>query len=95
MTAYSRGRNSRADIPFKVGHSNDYERKDPRPLSRYTDQPIILVAPTVGYDLPSRDYPKDQYVEVIKKLLTLHKSSLVLLVGTSHTVLLPNIFMSM
>lgn len=49
----------------------------------YTDQPIILVAPTVGYDLPSRDYPKDQYVEVIKSLLTLHKSGLVLLVGTS------------
>ena len=51
----------------------------------YTDQPIILVVPTVGHHLPSCDYPKDQYVEVIKKLLTLHKSSLVLLVGTpSH-----------
>jgi ADP-heptose:LPS heptosyltransferase len=50
--------------------------------ANYSDQPLILVAPTVGHQLPSRDYPKDQYVDVIKKLLHLHKNHLVLLIGT-------------
>ncbi len=48
--------------------------------------PFVLVAPTVGHMLPMRDYPKEKYVEVIRKLLQLYPSNQVLLVGTpSHS----------
>ena len=48
----------------------------------YSDQPLILVNPTVGYALPGRDYPKEQYVEVIKQLLKRYPKHLVVLTGT-------------
>jgi len=44
--------------------------------------PLILVAPTVGLALPIRDYPKEQYVDVIKKLLQLYPTHRVVLVGS-------------
>ncbi len=43
--------------------------------------PFIAIAPTVGKMLPMRDYPKEQYVEVIKKLLTVFPRHNIVLVG--------------
>lgn len=45
------------------------------------DGPYILVAPTVGKALPVRDYPKEQYVEVIRMLLAQYPEHRILLVG--------------
>lgn len=48
--------------------------------------PLIALAPTVGHMLPMRDYPKEQYVEVVKKLLAMYPGHRVVLVGTpAHT----------
>jgi ADP-heptose:LPS heptosyltransferase len=49
--------------------------------SQYDDQNLILVCPDVGKVLPLRNYPKDYYVEVIKKLLENDPQNLVLLIG--------------
>ncbi len=49
---------------------------------RYASQPLILIAPTVGDVLPMRDYPKDRYVEVIERLLSIYPSHLLVLIGT-------------
>ncbi len=47
---------------------------------------LIVLAPTVGQMLPMRDYPKEMYVEVIKKLLVVYPMHHILLVGTpSHS----------
>jgi ADP-heptose:LPS heptosyltransferase len=48
----------------------------------YKGQPLILIAPTVGSVLPMRDYPKDQYVEVIRELRSIYASHLIVLIGT-------------
>ncbi len=50
------------------------------------DTPFIAIAPTVGKMLPMRDYPKDQYIDVIKKLLSLYPTHSIVLVGMpAHT----------
>jgi ADP-heptose:LPS heptosyltransferase len=46
--------------------------------------PLILVAPTVGKMMPMRDYPKEMFVEVIKKLLSKYPQHSVALVGTPN-----------
>lgn len=47
--------------------------------------PYILLAPTVGRALPVRDYPKEQYVEVVRMLLKAYPSHRLVLIGTpSH-----------
>ena len=51
----------------------------------FSGGPILLVNPTVGRMLPGRDYPKEQYVEVVKQLLKRYPKHLVVLTGTpSH-----------
>ncbi len=44
--------------------------------------PFVLVAPTVGKMLPMRDYPKEQYVEVVRGFLKAHPAHRIVLVGT-------------
>lgn len=46
--------------------------------------PYILVAPTVGHALPMRDYPKEHYVAVIKKLSALYPEKKIVLIGTKE-----------
>jgi len=48
-------------------------------------RPLILLAPTVGEMLPMRDYPKEQYVEVVRQILKLYPEHAVVMVGiASH-----------
>lgn len=49
---------------------------------KYAGQSLIVLAPTVGRMMAIRDYPKDKYVAVVKKLLQLYPNHLVLLIGT-------------
>lgn len=45
-------------------------------------EPLLIIAPTVGKALSIRDYPKDAYVEVIKKLFVACPTHRIVLVGT-------------
>lgn len=48
-------------------------------------RPFMLLAPTVGEMLPMRDYPKEQYVEVVRQILKLYPEHAVVMVGiASH-----------
>jgi ADP-heptose:LPS heptosyltransferase len=62
---------------------NEVKKKVAAAFEKYFGEPLMLVAPTVGEMLPMRDYPKEHYVEVIKKLLNIYPTHRVLLVGTS------------
>ena len=44
-------------------------------------QNLILICPDVGKVLPARNYPKDYYVKVIKRLLEKDSKNLILLIG--------------
>jgi len=50
----------------------------------YKDQELILICPDVGSTLAVRNYPKDFYVKVIKKLLKKDAKNLILLIGVSE-----------
>lgn len=50
----------------------------------YEDRELILICPDVGKVLTARNYPKDSYVEVIKKLLQKDAKNLILLIGVSE-----------
>jgi len=52
----------------------------------YKDQGLILICPDVGSTLTVRNYPKDDYVKVIKKLLQNDAHNLVLLIGVSENI---------
>lgn len=52
--------------------------------SDYNEQDIILVCPDVGKVLPVRNYPAENYVEVINNLLTHFPNYLVLLIGVKE-----------
>jgi ADP-heptose:LPS heptosyltransferase len=48
----------------------------------YQRQPLILVCPDVGGNLPVRNYPQDLYAAAIKKILMKKPECLVVLIGT-------------
>lgn len=50
----------------------------------YRYDSIILISPDVGRTLPIRNYPKDYFVKVIKKLLRNYSDHLILLIGTKE-----------
>lgn len=47
-------------------------------------EPILTVAPTVGWALSIRDYPKDLYVDALRKLLAAYPKHVIVLVGTNE-----------
>ncbi len=46
-------------------------------------RPLVLLAPTVGEMLPMRDYPKEQYVEVVRQILANYPEYAVVMVGVA------------
>jgi ADP-heptose:LPS heptosyltransferase len=67
----------RSDLEIK----QNVVRKIKNLYAEYHDQNLILICPDVGKVLPVRNYPKDYYVKVIKRLLKNDSKSLVLLIG--------------
>ncbi len=54
--------------------------------AEYNGQKIILVNPDVGMTLSLRNYPKDNYVQIIKKVLGEYPTHLVALVGVKDNI---------
>jgi ADP-heptose:LPS heptosyltransferase len=64
------------------GISAGVKRKLSEAYPDYQRQPIILVCPDVGGNLPVRNYPQELYAIAIKKILLNNPESLVVLIGT-------------
>jgi ADP-heptose:LPS heptosyltransferase len=52
----------------------------------YKGEDIIIICPDVGKNLSVRNYPADNYIQIIKRLLSYHEECLILLIGVRENL---------